>query len=259
MIRPVYIVANWKMHGLPSSSAALARSLGDAVPEHVRLVVCPPFLSVPAVHAVLTGRVDLGVQDVHWEDAGPFTGEVSAVMAAEYATWSLVGHSERRRDQGETDSIVGRKVARCLERGLRPILFLGETATQWVNGETESVVLRQLDRALEEVHDGERLRRALVLAYEPIWAVGSDDSPSPDEAAVVARALHDRLRATGRSQAGDHVPVLYGGSVDAANAAAYATHPDFDGVVVGRASLDPRQMASIIAACAVPRRSDRPT
>ena len=250
MPRPIFVVANWKMHTRPSESRRLAISIvnitGDA---SVRVIICPPFLSLPVVHDALAGSdVELGAQNVHWEADGPYTGEISAPMIAEYATWCLVGHSERRRDQGETDALIGQKLARCRENQIQPILFVGETAAERMRGETEPVVRHQLRAALASLAATGRPRVAswLVVAYEPVWAVGSDDGPSAVEAGAIARSIRGALRDLGLTRAGEDIPVLYGGSVDAASAAGFLGQPEFDGVVLGRASLDAQEMATVI-------------
>src|SRR5258705_13083632 len=174
-MRDVVVAANWKMHTTPSDAGELATTIAARTREPaVTRVICPPYVCLAAVGAALAEAdpaVAVGAQNVHHELAGAYTGEVSAPMLVGLATWVIVGHSERRRDAGETDAIIGRKLGRAIDAGLRPILCVGEQLAERERGEQEAVVHRQLAGALAD-HDPPRLTaRGLVIAYEPVWAI----------------------------------------------------------------------------------------
>ena len=209
------------------------------------VVLCPSAISFAAVHAATHARPDirLGVQNVHTEEKGAFTGEISAVMAADAgASFVLVGHSERRHVFGETDAESAKKCAKVVEHGLTPVLCVGETIEQRERGETEQVVLHQLRTGLSALAH-EAVREA-VIAYEPVWAIGTGRTATPDDAAAVHRVIRAALvELVGNGAA--EIPILYGGSVTPANAASLLAADQVDGVLVGGASLDPVGWASI--------------
>jgi len=239
------LAANWKMnHGPTQARAFVAAFLARYTPRTDRtIVLVPPALSLATTRDALADRRDilLGIQNVHYEDKGAFTGESSAPMAADAgASLALVGHSERRHIFGERDEDTARKVAAALRAGLRPMLCVGETIDQRERGETEAVVLRQLRAGLAVV-DASAFDRVLI-AYEPVWAIGTGRTATPDDAATVHAVLHAALR----ERAGtDAIPVLYGGSVTAANAGALLAAPGVNGLLVGGASLDPESWTAI--------------
>jgi triosephosphate isomerase (TIM) len=254
-MRPVIVAANWKMHTTPADAGELARTIAARTrePDVIR-VICPPFVCLAAVNAALAGEaVAVGAQNVHHELAGAFTGEVSAPMLAGLATWVIVGHSERRRDAGETDEIVGRKLGRAVDAGLRPILCVGEQLEERDAGRANDVVARQLAGALAG-HQPDALAD-LVIAYEPVWAIGTGRNAR----GVDASAMADRIRATiagfGWDELAAVVPVLYGGSVTSANIGEFLGEPAIDGALVGGASLKPNEMAGIVARAAVTARA----
>ena len=247
MTRRIF-AANWKMHHAPADAAEFVRTFLAQVPrQHDRTVLLfPPALSLHAVASAIRDRPDilLGVQNVHWEDKGAFTGENSAPIArAAGARYALVGHSERRHLFGETDEETGRKVAAAGRAGLVAVVCVGETLAQREAGETEAVVLRQLRAAFAEA-DAARVAGSLV-AYEPVWAIGTGKTASPKDASVVHAALRAALRSLtdGRAEA---VPLLYGGSVNSGNARELLAAPEVDGLLVGGASLDAETWASIV-------------
>jgi triosephosphate isomerase len=252
-MRPVIIAGNWKMNGLPSEAGPLALAIARAMPEpEVTRVLCPPFVSLAAVGAALTGTgVEVGAQDVHAEAAGAYTGGVSAAMLAGLATWAIVGHSERRRDQGETDELIGRKLVRCVEGGLRPILCVGEQLTEREAGQAESTVQAQLQGALSVVLAAGGFPADLVVAYEPVWAIGTGRTARGADAAAMADAIRATAAALGAPDGGAHLPVLYGGSVTSASAGEFLAEPAIDGALVGGASLKADEMAGIVARAAV--------
>ena len=249
-MRPVIIAANWKMNTTPADAGELARVIAARTREPgVVRVICPPFVCLAAVCDALSGEpVDVGAQDVHHEAAGAYTGDTSAQMLAGLATWAIIGHSERRRDHGESDERIGGKLRRAVEGGLRPILCVGEQLEDREAGRAESVVSTQLAGALAG-HAPEALQRAgLVIAYEPVWAIGTGKNARGADAAAMAEAVRSAVRRTGwTDDQVAHLPVLYGGSVTAANIGEFLAEPSIDGALVGGASLKPDEMAGIVA------------
>lgn len=247
--RTPLIAGNWKMHGLRDRSVTLAKSVLDRLPADGRaeVVVAPVFTVLESVARVLAGtRVGLSAQDVYWAREGAFTGEVSAEMLRDAGcAYVIVGHSERRQYFGETDESVARKTAAALGAGLTPIVCVGETLAERDAGQAEAVVTRQLDGGLGAM-DAEHLAR-VVLAYEPVWAIGTGRTAKPADAQAMHAAIRAWLIGKGRAL-GDVVRILYGGSVKADNAASLLAEPDIDGALVGGASLDPEAFASIIRA-----------
>jgi triosephosphate isomerase len=241
-MRPL-IAGNWKMHGLTEESAALARAirqgLGDLSPE---VLVCPPFTQIAAVAAILEGSgIAVGGQDCHAKRLGPHTGEIAAPMLRDAgARFVILGHSERRADQGETDALIAAKVEAAADAGLIPIVCVGETAEERAAGAQEAVVGRQLAGSLGRDFAG-------VVAYEPIWAIGTGKVPTIAEIA----AMHAFLRAEllrGQPK-GAATRILYGGSVKPGNAAAILAVPEVGGALVGGASLIAEDFLGIIRAC----------
>ncbi len=261
-MRPVIIAGNWKMHTTPAEAGSLATALADATaqPEVVR-VICPPFVALAAVRDALAGKdVAVGAQTVHHETAGAYTGEVAAAMLAGLATWAIVGHSERRRDAGETDAQIGQKLRRCLEAGLRPILCVGEGLEDRDAGLADAVVRDQLDGAWASFSAaatggpavGTELASRLVIAYEPVWAIGTGRTARSADAAAIARVIRATLAGWGWPRAtAEAVPVLYGGSVTSATIDAFMAEPELDGALVGGASLKVEEMAGIVARAAL--------
>jgi triosephosphate isomerase (TIM) len=238
MSRPLIYAANWKMnHGPGAARAFMARFLEATQPAPERaLWFFPPTVSLAPLAEAAAARPDIriGAQNVHWDPKGAFTGEVSIPMVQEAgARVILIGHSERRHLFGETDEQVARKTVAVLNAGLQPLACLGETLAEREGGRTEHVILRQLEPLLGKVPPADWER--LVLAYEPVWAIGTGRNATPDDAAQV----HELIRFTvGRRGVPGRVPILYGGSVNAGNVLALLARPELDGVLVGGASLD---------------------
>jgi len=256
-MRPVIVAANWKMHTTPADAGELARTIAARTrePDVVR-VICPPYVSLAAVGAALAGEdVAVGAQNVHHELAGPYTGEVSAPMLVGLATWVIVGHSERRRDAGETDELVGRKLGRAADAGLRPILCVGEQLDERDGGRAEAVVGHQLRIALRSLEPDALLAAGLVVAYEPVWAIGTGRNAGGPDASAMADTIRDTLVAMGWAAHAATVPVLYGGSVTSANIGEFLAEPAIDGALVGGASLKPDEMAGIVARAGVTARA----
>ena len=248
--RPVIICANWKMNTTPLDASLLANDIAAAtdVPGVTR-VICPPYVSLEAVARALADTdVAVGVQNLHAEPFGAYTGEISAPMVAHLATWSIVGHSERRRDQGEDDERIGRKVLRCAEFGLRPILCVGEHLEDRQERRAEETVRAQLERALAVMkHVAAAVPDDLVIAYEPVWAIGTGLTARGSDAAAMAQEIRATLADAGVRGHAAHVPVLYGGSVTSSTIDEFLAEPDLDGALVGGASLKVDEMAGIVA------------
>src|SRR5215208_5957730 len=249
-MRPVVVAANWKMNTTPADAGELAVTIaGRTRVQGVTRVICPPFVALAAVRDALAAAdpgVAVGAQDVHHELAGAYTGDISAPMLSGLATWVIVGHSERRRDHGETDEMIGSKLARGVEAGLRPILCVGEQLADRDAGNATAIVAAQLGGALAD-HDAVALANVgLVIAYEPVWAIGTGRNALGSDAAAMADGIRSTLARLGWPSGGADVPVLYGGSVTAANIGEFLTEPSIDGALVGGASLKPDEMAGIV-------------
>ena len=242
------VAGNWKMNHGPEATRSFLD--GFALPEREgrpRVILFPPALSVAAAasHPGRPAEVELGVQNIHHEDSGAFTGEISPGMAREAgARLTLVGHSERRHLFGEQDGDVARKAAAALEAGLTPVVCVGETLEERRAGQLREVLRRQLGAVLDFLPRG----YGWLLAYEPVWAIGTGETATPDDASEAHGILRDQLREGGWDA--DAIPILYGGSVKPGNARELMDAPGVDGVLVGGASLDPGDFAAIVeAAC----------
>jgi triosephosphate isomerase len=243
------IAGNWKMHMGAAETRAFFAALTLQEPGGKNeLLIFPPAVSlgVAATCPERDPRIQLGAQNIHWQDRGAFTGETSAAMAAEAgASHVLVGHSERRHVFGETNEEVALKIAAGCRHGLVPVVCVGETLVQRRDGRVDEVILAQLDAALEALDvDDQRF----MIAYEPVWAIGTGETATPDDAANAHTTLRTRLEGALGLAAAVRMPILYGGSVKPANAADLLTATNVDGVLVGGASLDPQSFAEIAAA-----------
>ncbi|HEX5819198.1 MAG TPA: triose-phosphate isomerase [Gemmatimonadales bacterium] len=246
MSRPLIYAANWKMYHPPAVAAAFAeRFLELTAPrEHRALWFFPPAVSLQTVSQAMARRADVsvGAQNVHWEEKGAFTGETSCAMVqGAGGRGALVGHSERRHVFGETDAETAKKVRALFAAGLQPLLCVGEKIDEREADRTEAVVARQLDAVLDGLPAEQAA--ALVIAYEPVWAIGTGKVAKPADASAVhafIRTVFQRHGVTSR------VPVLYGGSVNAGNALGLVAEAEIDGVLVGGASLDAEGWAEIV-------------
>ena len=243
------VAGNWKMNTLIDEGLRLAEAVRDATAgvRGVEVAVLPPFTHLWPIHQALRGsHVQLGAQDVFWENAGAYTGEVSPAMIAGWCDHALVGHSERRHLLGETDEQVGRKFAAAAAAGLHVIVAVGETEAERDAGSTFAVIDRQLAAAFSlftappSVDD-------YVIAYEPVWAIGTGRTATPEQAQEVCAHIKTRVPGAGE---GGGVRVLYGGSVTASNAASLFAADDIDGALVGGASLRAGEFAAIVTAAA---------
>lgn len=240
------IAGNWKMNGGLQANAALLQGLRDGIGQpacNVAVAVPAPYLA--QVQALVAGSaIALAAQDVSQHEAGAFTGENSAAMLRDFGTrYVLVGHSERRQYHGETDAVVAAKARQALAAGITPIVCVGETLEQREAGQTEAVVKRQLAAVIQA--NGHCISE-IVVAYEPVWAIGTGRTATPEQAQAVHAVLRAQLAAA-TEQAGG-IPLLYGGSMNAANAAQLLAQPDIDGGLVGGASLKVADFLQIIAA-----------
>lgn len=242
--RPV-VAGNWKMNPLAEAEAlALATAIADQVAgEAATTVICPPTIWLVSVAAAVGGRLGVGAQTMAAHQRGAYTGETSPLMLRGIAEWVILGHSERRRYDGETDETVRRKVTSAIAHELRPIVAIGEQIEDRRAGATEAVLDRQLRIALEDLRGVEGT--GLTIAYEPVWAIGTGNAATGDDAQAAAAQIRAILRELD-PDAAEEVPILYGGSVTSANARDFFGQPDVDGALVGGASLDSAEFAAIV-------------
>ena len=248
--RRALIAGNWKLHMSVTESVALARALRDQVSPHAAasVAVAPVFTALSAVAEALSGSaIAVAAQNLYWEPQGAFTGEVSAPLLKDVGcSMAIIGHSERRQLFGETDEAVNRKVAAALAMDLTPILCVGETLEERESQRTLPVVLGQLSAGLDGLEPA--LARRVVVAYEPVWAIGTGRTASPGDAQEVHAAIRGRLAETFSADVAAVMPILYGGSVKPDNARDLMAQPDIDGALVGGASLSAESFVAIIDA-----------
>jgi len=248
MSRRQLIAGNWKLHNTLAESTALARGVVEGSAQaKAEVVVAPVFTALSAVREVLAqSAVGLAAQDVYWETKGAFTGEVSATLLQDVGcTYGIVGHSERRQFFGETDETVRRKVRALLDARLRPIVCVGESLEQREQGATLGVVVGQVAAGLAGFSN--EALADVVIAYEPVWAIGTGKTATPEDAQAVHAGIRAHLRGERGAAFADRVRILYGGSVKADNAAQLLAQPDIDGALVGGASLVLEQFMAIVA------------
>jgi len=245
------VAGNWKMNTSVAEGVELARAIATRMrPSGVEVAVLPPFTHLWPVFDALAGSgVLLGAQDVFWEDSGAFTGEVSPAMLAARCDYVLVGHSERRHILGETDEQVARKLRASLRHGLRVVVAVGETLEEREAERTLDVVHRQIDAAFGGL--GESLLDRCVVAYEPVWAIGTGRNATPEQAEEVCAAIRARIAALCGVDAAHRLRILYGGSITAGNAQSLFAQADIDGGLVGGASLRPDDFGAIVDAAAL--------
>ncbi len=243
------IAGNWKMNGSLVDNEALVKAIAAGLPaHHPAVAVCVPALYVAQMQGLLVGSsIALGSQDISSHDKGAFTGEISAAMLKEFGVrYAIVGHSERRQYHGETDAIVALKTKAALAAGITPIVCVGESLAQRESGETDEVVKRQLAAV---IHENGHCVSEIVVAYEPVWAIGTGKTATPEMAETVHRVLRMQLHAA-NPVAAERVRILYGGSMNAANAVALLAQANIDGGLIGGAALKATDFLSIIAAAA---------
>ena len=252
MTSPTNIVAgNWKMNTDVGSGVRLASDVaaGSSAVSGVQIIVAPPFVSLAAVRDAVSGSsVAVAAQNMHADDSGAFTGEVAPPMLVGLCDFVIIGHSERRQFFGETDESVGRKAAAALHHGLRPIVCVGETLDERESGRAAEVIRRQVVAALADV-DPESTGGTLAIAYEPVWAIGTGRAATPEIAdQIMGSAIATTIVAALGADAASAIPLLYGGSVNPANAADFATVPSISGALVGGASLEAGTFLEVAAA-----------
>ncbi|HEY2912792.1 MAG TPA: triose-phosphate isomerase [Candidatus Angelobacter sp.] len=247
-MRKKLIAANWKMHKTPEQAQAFVSAFLPMIADHTRdeIVLCPPFVLIPQMGWALRGsHISLGGQDMFWEKEGAFTGAISAQMLhAVGCSHVIIGHSERRQYFGETDDTVNHKLRAALAVGLKPIVCVGEVLQEREAGVTEDILRRQCSIAFREISAGGA--HPITVAYEPVWAIGTGKTATPE----VAAEAHRVIRAQAAEAFGDDVAakmrILYGGSVKPDNATALMSQLEIDGALVGGASLDPKSFAAIV-------------
>jgi triosephosphate isomerase len=247
MRRPI-IAGNWKMHLLRSEAVALAEALKRALKDvhNVEIVVAPPYTALPAVAEALSGStIALAAQNVHWESFGAYTGEIAPKMLKDVGCRHvIVGHSERRQYFGEDDSTVNRKVKAVLSEGLQPIVCIGETLDQRRRGETLAIIEQQVKEALSGIPEDSL--KAMVIAYEPVWAIGTGETATPEQAEEVHSRIRSILRRLYSEGSAQQMRIQYGGSVKPENIKELMAEEDIDGALVGGASLKAESFIKIV-------------
>ena len=250
-MRKKIVAANWKMNMTQGEAARFIEvallELGET--SDVEIVIVPPFTAIPKVTELLreSPNIKVGAQNMHWERSGAFTGEISATMLRDlFVRFVVLGHSERRTLFGETDEIVNKKVHAAIEATLRPIVCIGETLKQREAGDVEKVLSKQLKGSLASL--GEKELHEIVVAYEPVWAIGTGKNATPAEAQEAHAFIRKTIAKMSDDATADKIRIQYGGSVKPDNAAELMKQSDIDGALVGGASLDPRSFAQIVNA-----------
>lgn len=253
MALKTYIIGNWKMHCSPAEASLLVNRLIKEV-GHVSsdtaVVLCPPMVDLTTVRSELRGhdRFSVGVQNIYPMDEGAFTGEVSAAMVRGLAEYAVVGHSDRRHMFHERDSLIAQKVSACLRNELKPILCVGETQSEHRDGHTKQVVFDQLEAGTSLVTEEEL--KDVIIAYEPVWAIGTGENASPQIVTEIMHQIREWFAAKYSKDVSNTMPILYGGSVNGANAKMYLDISDCNGCFVGGASTNYKDFAKIIDAAA---------
>jgi len=249
MRKPI-VAGNWKMNTTVAEARDLVSKLLSPLMEitDVERVLCPPFISLFAVSSMLDGSgIDLGAQNFHWEEKGAFTGEVAPNMVKELCDYVIIGHSERRTYFGETDETVNKKLHAALKHDLTPIVCVGETLEEYESGRTSEVVLRQINLGFADVTPA--IASRIVVAYEPVWAIGTGKASSGENANHVhAQVIRPALTGLFGADVAEMIRIQYGGSVNAANASEFFSQSDIDGALVGGASLKPEEFTAIAKA-----------
>lgn len=251
-MRRACVAGNWKMNKSVQESLSLVKELVPGLNsiENVDSVICPPFIALAKVSdLVKNSKIELGAQNLYWEEKGAYTGEISPGMVAEIAEHVILGHSERRAYFQDTDEAVNKKVLSALNAGLKPILCVGETLDENENGKTGDVVKRQLTDALKGVSIEDFGK--IMIAYEPVWAIGTGKAATAEGAnQVIKEYIRDEVSSLYSREAADKVRILYGGSVKPENAKEYFQQPNIDGALVGGASLKADAFIQITEAAA---------
>jgi len=244
-MRVPLIAGNWKMNTTVAEALELVRAMKDELEKatNVEKVVCPPFVSLAPVKALLEGSsIKLGAQNLFFAEKGAYTGEISPLMLADLCEYVIIGHSERRQHFHETGDMVNKKIAAALKAGVTPILCIGERLEENEAGRTEDVVAEQLHSALAGIED----LCGLAIAYEPVWAIGIGKPATAQQASETIAFIRRNIARTYGQKAAQEMRILYGGSVNSANAAEFLSQPEIDGALVGGASLQAKEFLSIV-------------
>ena len=238
-MRKPFVAGNWKMNKTVEQASLL---VADVLPglqsmQKIEKVLCPPFPALMVVSQMTAGTaIGLGAQNMHWEEAGAFTGEVAPAMVKEFCNYVIIGHSERRQFFAETDATVNKKVKAALKQGLTPIVCVGETLEENEAGRTTEIVKREVLEGLKDVNASDAVK--LVIAYEPIWAIGTGKAASAEQAEeIIGKIVRGSLAGCFGQEAAEQIRILYGGSVKGSNALEFFNMPNIDGALVGGASL----------------------
>jgi triosephosphate isomerase len=249
-MRKPFVAGNWKLHKTVSEAVELAQglkqTLAEVEPRQMELAVCPPFTALYPVNQMLeTSHIGVGAQDMYWEAEGAFTGEVSPLMVREVAQYVIIGHSERRQYFHETDETVNRKIKAALEHDIIPIVCVGESLEQNEAGETVSFVRGQIEGAFKDISAEQA--QTMVLAYEPIWAIGTGRTATPEDAnRIIREAIRDVLKELYDEETAESIQIQYGGSVKPHNMADFIVMEEIDGALVGGASLKVEPFTAIV-------------
>lgn len=248
MDRLPIIAGNWKMNKTVGEAVAFIRKLKDLVSgvNDVEIVVAPPFTAISALRSEIEGSsIKLSAQNLHWEEKGAYTGEISPVMLKDLdCKYVIIGHSERRQYFGETDEIINRKLKAAIKNGINPIFCIGETLLEREKGETFNVINRQLELGLKDIKKGEI--KEIVIAYEPVWAIGTGRTATPSQAEEAHRFIRERLEVLFSREISEAVRIQYGGSVTPENIKALMEQANIDGALVGGASLLAESFSRIV-------------
>lgn len=246
-IKPKIIVANWKMNPVSFKEADnIIRTVKNGIKksENVNVVVCPPYFYIPNIKGGKS--FEIGVQNIFWEDSGAYTGEISAKMAKGMgAGYSIIGHSERRTFLGETDKIVNLKINSALKNSVKPIFCVGESQKERDEDKAGEVITNEIEKGLAGVPSG-YLVKDIVIAYEPIWAIGTGNTPTSDDIMSMALLIRKVITNLYDRKTADHLPILYGGSVNSKNATDFVEKAGMDGLLVGGASLNASEFVRIV-------------
>lgn len=246
MKRYKIVVANWKMNlTVPESTVLLEKYLKNIKPKETEIVICPSFMDIYSAEKVLKGSgIKVGAQDVYYEDAGAYTGEVSADQLRGFADYCIVGHSERRHKFGETDRVVAHKAAACVRHNITPIVCVGENLHEKMDGLTKLVVSGQAEASLSEMTSEEVGK--CVIAYEPVWSIGTGHVCDPKKANDVASDIRNLIKQLFGAKAASDVRIIYGGSIDEKSVDGFLNQPELDGFLIGGASLDAKKFTKIV-------------
>lgn len=252
-MRRLFIAGNWKMNTTLMEAVDLVNEMKEPLDkfENVDKVVCPPFISLAVISEILMdSSIEVGAQNMYFKERGAFTGEISSAMLVDICEHVIIGHSERRQYFGETDETVNKKVRAALDAGLKTIICVGENLDQNKSGDTENVVTSQVKRALDDVN----YSPSIVIAYEPIWAIGTGMAATGTDANATIKIIRSTIAEIYNGRAAQDMRILYGGSVTAANIVEFISQPDIDGGLVGGASLKAAEFISMVEQAAAIRK-----